>query len=252
MPQTTLTFIGTDTYMPQPGNDTTSSILNDHILVDCGWNVAINMTRFGYTPLELDYLFITHCHPDHYLGLAGVLLYMYLWDHDKMLKIAGPAEDIERIVAQAKVYLDWEKLGWWPPNVEVVGLAPDTEFTAGEFTVSTAHTSHAIVGLAYRFSDSRTGRQIGISGDTGYLPAWAEYFHGVDLLVYEATLGLEDPPSDVGHSNVYQAGTIARDAGVGRLYLAHTPPRDKTGILAAGREIFPQTYWPDPGEQVVV
>ena len=46
MPQTTLTFIGTDSCVPHPGDDTASFILNDHILVDCGWNAAINMTRF--------------------------------------------------------------------------------------------------------------------------------------------------------------------------------------------------------------
>ena len=252
MSQTTLTFVGTDTYLPQADNDTASSILNDHILVDCGWNAAINMSRSGHTPLDLDYLFITHCHQDHYLGLVGVLFYIYLEQHSDVLTIAGPAEDIERIVAQAKVYLDWEKMSWEKPNVEVVGLAPDTEFTAGEFTVSTAATSHGVAGLAYRFRDNRTGRQVGISGDTGYLPVWAEYFHDVDLLVFEATLGVEHASPDAGHSSVYQSAMVARDAGAGRLYLVHTPRRDKAKILAAAREIFPQTYWPDPGEKVVV
>jgi len=247
MPQTTLTFVGTDSCVPRGDNDTASFILNDHILVDCGWNAAINMSRFGYTPLDLDWVLITHCHQDHYLGLAGVLFYIHLRERDKVLKIGGPAEEIERIVAQAKAYVGWEK-----PDVEVMGLTPDAQFAVGEFTLVTARTQHEVPGLAYRFQDERTGAEIGISGDTGYLPALAEHFHKVDLLVYEAALGVEDPPPDAGHSSVYQSATIARDAGAGRLYLAHTPPSDKTGILAAGREIFPQTYWPDPGERVVI
>ena len=76
--ETTLTFIGTDTCVPQPDDDTASFLLNDHILVDCGWNAAINMSRFGHTPLDLDWVLITHCHQDHYLGLAGVIFYIGL------------------------------------------------------------------------------------------------------------------------------------------------------------------------------
>jgi ribonuclease BN (tRNA processing enzyme) len=178
-----------------------------------------------------------------------VLFYIHLRDRDKVLKIGGPAEDIERIVAQAKAYLGWEK-----PDVEIMALTPDAEFAVGEFTVNTARTSHAVAGLAYRFRDGRTGQQIGISGDTGYLPALAEHFREVDLLVYEAARGLAGSPDEpsTGHSGVRQSATIARDARAGQLYIVHTLPGDKTEIIAAAREIFPQTYWAEPGERVVI
>ncbi len=100
---TTLTFIGTDTCVPQSNNDTASFIVNGHCLVDCGWNAAINMGRYGHSPADLDYIFITHCHHDHYLGLAGVLFYRGLRYPDMpQLKVVGPTEDIERVVELAR------------------------------------------------------------------------------------------------------------------------------------------------------
>ncbi len=249
MPQTTLTFIGTDTCVPQPGDDTASFILNDHILVDCGWNAAINMTRFGHTPLDLDWVLITHWHQDHYLGLAGVIYYIGLRQPEQTLTVAGPAEAVEGVVERAKAYIGWDK-----PETKVIALEPDQELQVEEFTVTTARTRHKVPGLAYRFVDTRTGKQLGISGDTAYLPALAEHFRGVDLLVYEAARGLVDPPDEptTSHSGVGQSASIARDAQAGRLYLVHTVPADKTEIITAARDIFPQTYWAHPGERVVI
>ena len=251
MPQTTLTFIGTDTCVPQPDDDTASFLLNDHILVDCGWNAAINMSRFGHTPLDLDWVLITHCHQDHYLGLAGVIFYIGLRGQGQGLTVAGPAEDIEHVVEQAQAYVGDIKV---IPHVEVVPLGPQEEYQVGEFVVKTARTRHAVPGLAYRFRDEQTGAEIGISGDTAYLPALAEHFRGVDLLVYEAALGLEDPSDEptITHSSVRQSASIARDAQAGRLYLVHSRPGQKAEIIAAAREVFPPTYWARPGERVTV
>ncbi len=254
MPQTTLTFIGTDACIPQSDNDTASFMLNDHALVDCGWNAAITMGECGYTPLDLDYVVLTHCHQDHYLGLAGVLFYVGLREPQGRLTVVGPAEDIERVVGCANAYIGWEYVRSEQSDVEVMGVAPDEVIQIGEFTVKTARTQHPVPGLAYRFEDNRTGKTIGISGDTAYLPALAEHFEGVDMLVYEASYGLTDlevtPNTD--HCSARQSATIAREAGVGRLYLVHSVPEAEAEILAAAREIFPETYWPQPGQRVTV
>lgn len=252
---TTLTFIGTGSWLPPSDNDTASFIVNGHCLVDCGWNAAINMGRFGYSPVDLDYVFITHCHPDHYLGLAGVLFYRGLQSPNlPPLKVVGPAEDIERIVQLARAYVQADRFEWLPAPVAVTAVSPGEEVQAGELSVNTAPTHHGVPGLAYRFIDSNTQKQIGVSGDTAYLPALAEHFRGVDVLVYEAGLGLDDPEvtEETPHSGVRQTATIAREAGAGRLYLVHSVPDQRTEILAAAREIFPETYWPHPGQIVTV
>jgi ribonuclease Z len=254
MAETTLTFIGTGHCQPAPDNDTASFVLNGHCLIDCGWNAAITMTRYGYAPLDIDRVLITHCHQDHYMGLAGVLFLRHLRentvDHLEQMKIIGPAEDIGRVVELARAYIQvetFERLA--NARQEVIGIEPGETVAAGELTITTAPTEHSVQGLAYRIRDERTGVELGFSGDTTYLPELAEHFRGVDVLVYEASWGVEDPEpgTEAGHSGVRQSATIARDAEVGKLYLVHTSRGQEADIVAAAREIFPEAYMPQPG-----
>ena len=248
--ETTVTFIATEPLREDLEDHTISYLINDRCLLDCAWNVATNMRRIGHSPRDLDAIFITHGHTDHYIGLLGVLYLNSVFGRDEELTIFGPQEDIERIVADALTFLQ-SSLG---QVLRVVPLGPGEEFEIGEFTVRTARAHHRVPALCYRFRDNRTGKQIGFSGDTAYAPRLAEFFAGVDLLVYEAGRGLVDPevtPQE-NHSGVRQTARIAREVGPERLYLVHAPPGNRDEILAAGREIFPETYWPKPGQRVVV
>ncbi len=254
MRETTLTFIGTGHCQPAPDNDTASFVLNGHCLIDCGWNAAITMTRYGYAPLDIDRVLITHCHHDHYLGLAGVIFLRHLRENrvDDLcqLEIIGPVEDIGRIVELARAYMQveaFQRLANAKP--EVVGVEPGQTIEAGELSIATAPVEHSVQGLAYRIRDERTGVELGFSGDTAYLPELAEHFRGVDVLVYEASWGVEDPEegTEAGHSGVRQSARIARDAEAGKLYIVHTNRGQQGEILSAAREIFPETYWPEPG-----
>jgi len=254
---TTLTFVATGPCVPPSDNDTANFVVNGHCLVDCGWNAAINMGRCGHSPADVDYIFITHCHQDHYMGLAGMLFYRQMrWPDMPPVKVVGPAADIERVVELARAYLQADRFSWMQTSPEVIALTPGEEMQIQEFSIKTAPTQHDIQGLAYRFTDNTTGKGIGFSGDTGYLPALAEHFRGVDVLVYEATNGLDDPEltPETAHSGARQSAWIACEAQAGRLYLVHVhnPPQQPTEILAAVREIFPETYWPHPGQLLTV
>ncbi len=256
---TTLTFIGTGSCTPPPGNETACFLLNGHALVDTGWCAALSMTRCGHDATQLDHLFITHCHHDHYMGLASIFFYRRMQrkrmpENAPELKVIGPAEDIERVVELARAYLQVDRFEAVQTTPEVYPLEPGDEFQAGELTVRTAPTHHPVQGLAYRFIDTNTGVEIGISGDTAYHPPLAEHFRGVDILIYEASAGLGDPQvgPEGGHSGVRQSARIARDAAAKRLYIVHTNASLKHDILAAAREIFPETHWPEPGMVLVL
>ncbi|MCD6359483.1 MAG: MBL fold metallo-hydrolase [Armatimonadetes bacterium] len=256
---TTLTFVGTGSCTPPPGNETACYLLNDHLLVDTGWCAALAMFRCGHDATELDHVVITHCHHDHYMGLASVFFHRRMQrarlpEDAPELRVIGPAEDIARVVNLARAYLQVDRFPAVQTDPEVVPVTPGEGFEAGEFSVRTAPTQHPVQGLALRFTDTSTGVEIGFSGDTGFKPDLAEFFTGVDVLVYEATAGLNDPEatSEAGHSGVRQSATIAREAGAARLYIVHTNASLKTEIMAAAREVFPETHWPEPGMTLVL
>jgi len=256
---TTLTFVGTASCVPPPGNDTACCLLNGHLLVDAGWCAALSMLRCGCDASALDHVIITHCHHDHYLGLASLLFYRSMQrarlpQDASELRIIGPAEDIAHVVELARAYLQGERFPAVQTNPEVVAVTPGDTFVAGEFEVRTAPVQHQVQGLALRLRDRSTGVEIGISGDTAFRPELAEFFAGVRLLICEAAAGLSDPPSgaQTGHSGVRQAATIARAAGVGQLFLVHTDFARQDQVLSAARAIFPATSWPEPGMTVLL
>ena len=255
---TELTFIGTAGCTPPAGNDTACFLLNGHVLIDCGWCAALSMLPTGHDPTQLTDVLITHCHHDHYMGLASVLFFRRMQrarlGDAAELRIFGPAEDIERVVELARAYLQVDRFSAVQTTPEVIAVTPGEPLTIGEFEVQTAPTQHPVQGLAYRILDPQTGATIGISGDTACVPALAEFFRGVDLLIMEGSTGLTDPPADStsGHSSVVQSARIARDAKVGRLALVHIGGGAREELLAAASEVFADAFLPGPGEVVTL
>ena len=45
----------------------TSSLLNGHILIDCGATGLANLRRFGIPHSDIDTLLVTHSHDDHFV-----------------------------------------------------------------------------------------------------------------------------------------------------------------------------------------
>jgi len=251
---TTLTFIGTGSCTPPAGNDTACFLLNGHVLIDCGWCAALSMLPTGQDPTGLTDVLITHCHHDHYMGLASVLFYRRMQrarlGDESELRIFGPAEDIERVVELARAYLQVDRFSAVQTTPEVIPVTPGDNLRIGKLDVQTAPTRHPVQGLAYRFLDTDTGVAIGVSGDTAYLPELAEFFHGADLLVMEGSTGLKEPTPDstAGHSSVRQSARIARDAGAALLALVHVGSGSRDELLPAARKVFPATSMPEAGE----
>ena len=178
---TILTFVGTGSCTPLAGNETACYLLNGHTLVDTGWCAALSMLRCGHDATELDHVVITHCHHDHYMGLASVFFYRRmqqarLREDAPELRVIGPAEDIARVVDLARAYLQVDRFSAVQTDPDVVPVEPGESFEAGEFAVSTAPVQHPVQGMACRFVDTNTGVEIGLSGDTAFKPELAEFF----------------------------------------------------------------------------
>ncbi|EWY37120.1 ribonuclease Z [Skermanella stibiiresistens SB22] len=79
----------------------------------------------------------------------------------------------------------------------------------------------------------RIGRRVAVVGDTESTDDLLEHVRGVDLLVIEATFLDQDRDKAKArsHLTVGQATALARDAGVGELWLNHQSPRYPAGAV---------------------
>jgi len=256
MDRTTITFLGTTTVVPAAGQDTASLLINGRYLVDTGWYAPLKMKSYGFDPMELDSLFLTHCHHDHYLALPPLLFYLRMRRHERPerppLKIVGPAADLQRVVDLARQFLQPERFPDVEIRPELYPLTPGESFEDEAFHLATCSTRHPVQGLCYRFTDRRTGASVVFTGDTAYHPPIAELARGADLLIHEASHGPHSPPRDnpAGHSGAPDAAEVARLAGAERLALIHVPEDQAEAAVSAAQKLFPPTFHPAEGETV--
>jgi ribonuclease Z len=258
MSPTTVTFLGTGTVTPEAGHDTASFLINRKILVDTGWYSAVRMLSFGASPLDLEYLILTHCHHDHYIGLPQLLFYRRMRHRDRPdlppLNIVGPADDVQRIVDLSRGLLQTDRFPDTGHIPVVHPVAPGGTFETDSFKLETCETIHAVQGICCRFADKATGAVFGFTGDTAFHPPIAEHLSGCELIVHEASYAAAERENAKagGHSSARDAARIADAARARRLALVHLPPGKAEGALAAAKGIFPGAFWPADGEEVLV
>ncbi len=73
-----------------------------HFLIDCGEGTQMQLKRLEIKYHQIDHIFISHLHGDHYLGLVGLLSTMHLNNRKTPLFLYGPRGLDEIITTQFK------------------------------------------------------------------------------------------------------------------------------------------------------
>ena len=111
-----LQILGSGAATPTLTRGVTSQYLNFNerkILIDCGEGTQLQLRKFKVKFQRIQYIFISHLHGDHYLGLFGLLSSMHLLGRKTKIHIFAPPE-LEEIM-EVQFRLTYVKL-----NFEVV------------------------------------------------------------------------------------------------------------------------------------
>ncbi len=242
----------------------------EHILFDCGEGTQRQLIK-SVGLADVDSVFITHFHADHWLGLPGMLKSFALRERAQPLSVYGPRGLTELMDRMRFVY------GRLPYELSIVELAPAETVTRdgyliaaipvrhkgdscyGYALVEEARPGHLDPELAERLGvrpgpdfgrlqrgetvngvtpdqvlgPVRPGRKIVISGDTSPCEALIVAAHESDVLVHESTFAEDESERarQTSHSTARQAAEVARDAQVHMLALTHISSRYPGGEL---------------------
>ncbi len=237
------------------GCDHTSFTVGDRILVDVCPTATLSLMSAGVDPTTLEAICFTHLHSDHCMGLAPLL--ENIWFKKRSLahlKIYGPAATLRRVYEAVQAFFaacdsHGARLG---PEPELIELEGHGLFELCGYTVSIMDSLHAVPGLCYTFTDQATGKRIGATGDTCYLPAFADFFRDADLLLHECSYGAGPlPEGNVRnrHSSAREAVRVAEEAGAKQLLLIHCREQWRADALAYAREhASVPVEWATPGQ----
>jgi ribonuclease Z len=255
----------------------------DRLLFDCGEGTQRQLLRTVGLP-DIEAVYLTHLHADHWLGLPGMLKSFDLRDREAPLAVYGPPGTAALMKAMRVVYGNLR----YPFGV--------VELEAGEavgydgYEVGAFNVRHRTQAFGYaileddrpgRFDDklatelgvpfgpdfgrlqrgetvngvrpeqvvgpARPGRRIVLSGDTAPCDMVRVAADGADVLVHEATFTEEehDRALETHHSTARQAAQLALEADVRLLALTHVSTRyGGAEIRDEARAVFERTVVP--------
>ena len=106
-------LLGTGTIFSDENHSCASTLLrykSANILVDIGPGTFDKLKKAKVAPEDLNYIFVTHFHPDHISDLVPLLLYYYLRAPDKSeekIQVWGPPGLIKFIHKMREAFGDW-------------------------------------------------------------------------------------------------------------------------------------------------
>ena len=254
-----LLFTGTDSVLPELGNDTASCVVDGQVMVDFGWHGACQLEAHGVEPWNLRAGCLTHLHQDLFISLVPLLFYTYLCQAKRTvaepLRIIGPASGIAELVDRARAFLRMGGDSLPFPPIDVAGVRPGDKTTVGHLTIQVGPSTHNVESVAFRIASVESGQPVSVvlSGDTGYCAELAEFAAGTDLLVHEASHGAAAPTPGSAHSCVDDACRVAEEADVGALALMHLAGPLREGARQRAEELrATPILMPLPGNRVIV
>ncbi|HET8546360.1 MAG TPA: ribonuclease Z [Bryobacteraceae bacterium] len=213
------------------------------VLLDCGYSIPPRIWQAVSDANEIDVVYISHAHADHFFGMPALL--GRLWEDGRTKPLT--------IISQPAVLGDIRaalELGYR-------GLAErfryDMKFTAAiQGQVVEAHacrfsfgeTRHSVPNLAVRIEAA--GKVLCYSGDGMFLDASRKLYAGADLVIHEAYFFEQSPI----HADIGAVIEMAEQDGVRQLALVHVqrdlrrrPARIHDAIARSRARVT----MPDPG-----
>lgn len=236
-----LWLLGSGTGVPHPRRRPPALAVSTggHLLLfDCGAGTLWSLAEAGLEFCDLDWLFLSHLHPDHSGDVASLLFAARapLYGRKKPLMIGGAVGLVDFHKRLSSVYGQWIHLDRKLLGFQEIDPAASTslEFPFGRLvTLAMAHTT---ASLGYRL-ETRDGAVLAYSGDTDYCANAVLLARDADLFVCECSF--PDHLKTVGHLSPKWAGRLAREAGCRRLLLTHLYPAcDGVDVTAACREEY--------------
>jgi ribonuclease BN (tRNA processing enzyme) len=244
---TSVVLLGTGNPNPDPkrsGPSVAVIVDNEAFIVDAGPGLirrAAAAYGLGIEQLRTDrlgYLFLTHLHSDHTIGLPDILLTPWVMERKGPLNIFGPAgtEDMVKHITYAyekdinvrrKGLEKANDIGW---RSVVKEIGRGTVFENETVRISAFNVKHTSwdIAFGYRF-ETRDGTIV-ISGDCSPTPDLIDNYSGADILVHEvySTTGFKDHPEkwkayhSSAHTSSKQLSEIASLVRPRSLVLYHT------------------------------
>jgi ribonuclease Z len=151
-----ITFLGTAAARPTVGRNVSSLVVQregELMMFDCGEGTQRQMMRYA-TGFDIDDIFFSHLHADHFLGVMGLLRTMGLQDRAEPITLWTPAGTESLLRAAVEIGMDRV-----PFDVVIRGIEPDQPIERADYRIVAFRAKHKGRSLGYAIVEhERLGR----------------------------------------------------------------------------------------------
>lgn len=219
------------------------------ILLDCGFSVPHQYLDLNPNPEELEVVWISHFHGDHFLGTPLLLLWFWEMGRQRDLRILGPP-GIETKIKQTMDLAYPNLLPRLGFSLAFHEIEPGAQQEISNGVWQTAYNEHSLPCLSLRLG--LHGKTLFYSGDGRPTIMTQSLAQGCDIIIHEA-YGLED--TTPGHGSITTCLEFALNAGVKLIALVHIQrhvrPQSKTIVKSLAKK-YPEcsVFVPEKGTMV--
>jgi ribonuclease BN (tRNA processing enzyme) len=223
-----------------PNHPNTSLLLKNPagrglVLLDCGFTTPHRYFKNCSDPEELQALWISHFHGDHFFGVPLLLLRFWEMGRTKPLHILGP-EGVDEKICQAMDLAYPNFLARLNFRLDFQEVEPGRSHSAAGLTWNSAVSEHSERALSVRIEDKE--KSLFYSGDGRPTLETQTLAVGCDLVVHEAFRLSDDT---AGHGNVLACIDFAQKSGVKNLVLLHINRDERAARLGEIQEVIRKT-----------
>src|SRR4051794_26564811 len=220
-----ITVLGCSGSIPGPDSPASGYLIEAEgyrLVLDMGHGAFGALQRYAQ-PSEVDAIVISHLHADHCIDLTAYIVALRYGGEG--YRCDGPACRIPLVgVSGTRDRLEaaYDPLARKLSLHEIFTFATPTAGELGPFRMSYAQVNHPTPTNAIRVEYE--GRSLVYSADTGESPELVALAQGADVLLCEASVGVDEELVPGLHMTGRMAGEHAAKAGVERLIVTHVPP----------------------------
>jgi ribonuclease BN (tRNA processing enzyme) len=197
-----LLFLGTGNAFAMADRYWGSILVDDRILFDASPIIVPHLKKLNKDITKIEYIFLTHFHGDHFLGLPFLLLdYGYLKAPQHPLEIVGPAgvkEKVQNITEASFPGLLHKFESRLDINYLEITKPGNYQTSDGKLKFRAEDMKHGS-SQAYGYKLTINGKTVSYTGDTDLCQGVYNLATGSDVMIIE----LSNPDQDVpGHMNI--------------------------------------------------
>lgn len=155
-------------------------------LIDCGATTLVGMRQLGFGLDDIDAVFVTHLHGDHFGGLPWLLIdAKYISKRTRPLIVAGPEGIEARFVALAEALYPNSSRAERGFDLIFVEYEERQPLEVAGITVTPFEVHHPSGAPPYALRFDVDGRVVAFTGDTGWVEVLYEVARDADLFITE-------------------------------------------------------------------